>query len=243
MTQQYPSLPGTVKQPSGEVFSTLSAEFSNTMDFSDFFDSISEPQPFLTVVVDNRGTVRLFNRNAADVTGFTPGSIIGRDAVSTLFSTALRDQAESLLLKDIGLYGDLTNIYLPLLTSAGHTVPVTWDISAIRDDQGALLGAVCIGHCRQKSKSPESCTAYRNRGCTCSNGTMHAILNHNQVAMGYLELAMEQVRPENELRGMLDHAYKALQRSSDLTLGAYRISRDAPAFCESGRQADTGNSQ
>lgn len=73
--------------------------------------------------------------------------------------------------------------------------------------------------------------------CTCAKDLLHDILNNNQVAIGYLELALEQITPENELRSMLCQVHKALQRSSDLAINAYRTSRDAPNSCEYARQA------
>lgn len=241
MTEQSPGIPGTVKKLSDDATFRRQAKFSDTTDFRDFYNNNSGSIPSIVVIIDSRGTVQMFNRKAAEITGFMPGSIVGKDAFAMLFPESLQEQAESLLLCDIGRYGDLTNIYFPMLTCDGRTLPVTWDISAMRDDQGALLGAVCIGHYGLEANSFEPSAAIGNMICGRANDTMHAILNHNQVAIGYLELAIEQIKPENELRCMLDHVYKALQRSSDLALDAYRTSRDAPSSCEYALRAGRKN--
>ncbi|HMK47688.1 MAG TPA: hypothetical protein VK436_13770 [Methanocella sp.] len=69
----------------------------------------------------------------------------------------------------------------------------------------------------------------------------HDILNHNQVAMGFMEMAMDHISPESDIHFMLSRAYNALRRSSILTQGVHSISRPGPRQCAESTGPDSTN--
>jgi PAS domain S-box-containing protein len=186
----------------------------------DIYDSTGA----VVLIIDAGGIVRAFNRNAVELTGFSRDAAVGKDVFQLLFHDNLRDLVRTLLLEDLRRYGELTNIHFQVLASDGRKLPVTWDFCAQRDGSGNLSGVVCIGHI-----SPEATGV--SVPCVCTGQLVHDILNNNQVAMGYLELAMEQVTPGTDIRPMLNQVYSALRRSSDLTLNVYHASKNSPNQC------------
>jgi PAS domain S-box-containing protein len=186
----------------------------------DAFDSTGE----VVLIVDAGGMVRAFNRKAVELTGLSRDSAVGKEVFPLLFPDSLQELARDLLLEDLRRYGELTNILLHVMTRDGCKLPVTWDFCAQRDGSGNLAGVVCIGHVAHETDSLST-------PCVNTGQLVHDILNHNHVAMGYLELAMEQVTSGNDLRPMLNHVYSALRRSSDLTLDVYHASQNSPDRC------------
>lgn len=223
---------GPVKKPLDGSLGGRPDPFWDAAGLTDFYGSIFDCINSIAVLIDTRGVIRMFNRKAVELTGFTKDQALGKDAFMLLFPEVLRDQARSLLLGTTEGYGEATNLSAPVVDGSGRPVPVSWDVSTVKDDHGGVFGTVCIGHVL-----PDLGTAagpsqdFSSAACMCAKQLVHDILNHNQVAIGYLELAMEQSKPGNELRSMLDEVYKALLRSSDLAVDVYRTSRSAPYTC------------
>jgi len=71
----------------------------------------------------------------------------------------------------------------------------------------------------------------RLKACQYAHTKSHDILNHNQVAMGFMEMAMEHINPESDTHFMLNRAYNALRRSSILAQGVHSISRSGHEQC------------
>lgn len=52
----------------------------------------------------------------------------------------------------------------------------------------------------------------------------HDLLNHNQVALGYIELAMERPGLDEKTKCMLERAFLAVKKTGDLAIEIRRLS-------------------
>ncbi len=207
--------------------------FWDASGLTDFYCNAFDVIGVVAMIVDLRGAIRMFNRKAVELTGFTRESVLGKDAFTLLFPAGLQDLARSSLLYDVQDAGETTYVRISSLTRDGRILLLDWDSSIVRDDSGAIFGTICIGHLVPEARYPaDECNTIRNAACSCSNDLMHDILNYNQVAVGYLEMAIDQCDQAKELQSLLSNVHKALMRGSNLALDAYRSSRNAPYHCD-----------
>ena len=197
----------------------------------DFRGDVFASPDALAVILDACGIVLAFNRKTVELTGLSRDALLGKDVFTVLFPGHMRDLVQELLLKDLRSYHELRKVCLPLLTGQGHTLSLSWDFCLYPDGSGTMSRILCIGYPVTGTNSPEANASSGPIACASTCRRVHDILNHNQVAMGYLELAMEQLKPESDLLPMLKHVYKSLRQSSDLALDVYQANRNAPGLC------------
>lgn len=223
---------GPAKKLAGSPAEKLPDPFREDPGMAGFTSSVLEAISLVAIVVDARGTIRLFNRKAAEISGYAREEALGRDISTLLLLGEVQDLPLVRLLHDAGESFQMSGVKLPVRTKDGYKVLLRWDLSVVYDDSGLKAGVACIGQAAADGyQASATQAAVPNVPCSRSQDLVHDILNHNQVAIGYLELAMERKEQAEECQFLLDKAFKALLRSSNLALDVYRKSRDGPGTC------------
>jgi len=174
----------------------------------------------MAIMIDMTGTIHMFNRKAEKLTGYSKSESLGQDCFSLLLPEHLRASAREKFMRDLKDGQVPPAISTGIMTRAGSIVPVNWGISIVRDDDNAVFGLVGLGYlpaAMAPGEKPESIYSY-------IEGMTHDLLNHSQVAMGYLELAMERTDEDTDLKCMLNRAYNALKKCGDITINVHKLS-------------------
>lgn len=193
-------------------------------NLTDFYCNFFELIEVMAVMTDLDGRIRMFNRKAEKLTGYSKGESIGRDCFSLLLPEHLRASAREKFTQDLKDGKVPQAISMGIMTKTGSMIHVNWGISIVRDDSGAVFGLVGLGYLPAAmaagavpGEKPESIYSY-------FDGMTHDLLNHSQVAMGYLELAIERADDDTDLKCMLNRAYNALKRCGDIAINVHKLS-------------------
>ena len=93
--------------------------------------------------VDSEGRVTVWNRKAAQITGYSTEDTMGKDLVTCFIRQENRASVHAVLQK--ALDGeDTDNFELPLFTEAGKRVEVLLNATARRDERGSVVGMVAV---------------------------------------------------------------------------------------------------
>jgi PAS domain S-box-containing protein len=92
------------------------------------------------VGIDMNGMVKYWNQGSEALFGYGEDEILGKH-VLTLVPEDLRREAQ-LVLKVVQEKGSYKNFDTQRLTKSGERIPVTLTVSAVRDEDGALIGTV-----------------------------------------------------------------------------------------------------
>ena len=204
---------------------------------SEFNHNVFDLIDVLAVLIDRDGIIRMFNRKAIETTGLSRAHALGKDACTTLFPEIVRRKAQECMDRHFSRNAANSNIQLPLVARDMIYPEVTWEISTVYDDSGAIYGIIGIGHV----PPPAQCLLDddlqpADKACVLAGALTHDMLNHNQVAMGYVELAMDRLKGGDE-HCMLSRACKAIRRSSDIARNVHRLNRIGPRRCAFGARA------
>jgi len=196
--------------------------WQNLGDFyCNFFDLIG----VMAIMIDDSGTVRLFNKKAGDLTGYSKEESIGQDWFSLMLPEQSRANARDRLITSIRQEIEHLSFFMPVVAKGGAMLPVCWSMSTVRDDDGRVFGMIGLGYVPAGPDAPcvELSRLMNNYG-TVVGAMTHDLLNHSQVALGYVELAMERSGEDQVLHCMLNRACKALKKCGDIAGNVHKIS-------------------
>jgi PAS domain S-box-containing protein len=189
--------------------------------YSNFFDLIG----IMAVLIDDHGTVRLFNRKAENLTGYLKSEVIGHEWFSLVVPEQQRSRARDEWLGGLMHVSDQMTLSMPVLARNGSLLPVCWSLSTVKDDDGKLFGLIGLGFVPGQPDAPCLQIGRQLDNYRSSVGTMtHDLLNHSQVVMGYLEIAMEHSGDNTELHCMLDRATKSIAKCGSIAVDIHKLS-------------------
>jgi PAS domain S-box-containing protein len=190
--------------------------------YLNFFDLID----VMAILVDSRGIIRLFNRKAEKLTGYARDEVVGQDWFS-LLPEQERDQTRELFMGGLGNGVRHMALSMPVTVKTGGLLTICWSLSLVRDDDGKAYGLFGLGFMPFGPDAP--CLAagrQMEKYCSSVNTMTHDLLNHSQVVMGYLEMAMDHSGDNKKLQCMLGRATKSMVKCGDLAVNVYKISNN-----------------
>jgi two-component system sensor histidine kinase AtoS len=93
------------------------------------------------ITTDARGCIQSCSETASDLLGLLPGEAIGRK-VSSLYAGGVAEARR--VMAGLRREGRLRGFMTELLSVAGHRIPVTLSVSAIRDSGGEIIGTLGV---------------------------------------------------------------------------------------------------
>ena len=111
----------------------------------DFTNKTIAAMEDVLLVVDSRRNIMVVNRALCALLGFDENKLAGLPA-ALLFANpdTVNEVFSGMLRKTVSTGDQIDDIAIRLLSSQGMPIPMTLNASAIRDDRGRLLGAVCV---------------------------------------------------------------------------------------------------
>lgn len=100
------------------------------------YRGVVESTQVLVVGLDERGVVRLFNRRASDVTGWTAEEMLGADALERLFPSEVRDHVGGHLAAATSGRRTGAEFEAPVVTRDGRTRTILWHVVPSDDGTG-----------------------------------------------------------------------------------------------------------
>ncbi|MFH1082374.1 MAG: PAS domain S-box protein [Pseudomonadota bacterium] len=128
------------------AFNTMVEKLQNTMVSRDYFDNIIRSMIDLLIVADAEAKIETVNQATCDVSGYTEEELIGQP-VSIIF--AEEEEEEEALFKGSGLSrlmreGEVRNMELTILSKSGERIPLVFNGSVIRGEDGTLATVVGV---------------------------------------------------------------------------------------------------
>ena len=182
----------------------------------------------MAIMIDDRGIIRQFNRKACNLTGYSREEILGKDLFA-LLPEVDHDRARELILG--GLQQGIRHMELPLpvMAKGGGVLPVCWSLSLVRDDDGNAFGLFGLGFVPASPDMPCLVLGRQmDNYCASVCAMTHDLLNHSQVVLGYLELAMGQSGENETLRCMLDRATVSMAKCGNVAVNVHKLLNDRP---------------
>jgi PAS domain S-box-containing protein len=193
----------------------------NLTDFyCNFFDLID----VMAIMVDVTGTIRMFNRKAEKMTGYSKAESVGQDCFFMLLPEYLRADAREKLMRGLEKGTVPSAVSMSVITRGGVEIPVDWSISVVRDDDGKVFGLVGLGYLPAVKLQAVGLSNTTDNIYSYVEVMTHDLLNHSQVALGYLELAMERAGDDADLQCMLNRACNALKKCGNIAINVRKLS-------------------
>lgn len=193
-------------------------------DLSDFYSHFLDRIGVMAILIDAGGTVRLFNRKAEELTGFTKQEAVGQDWFKLMVPDRERESMRSRLRICLREGIDQMAYAMPFTARSGAKRQACWSFSSVRNDDGKLFGMIALGQVPPWPDAPcLSSARSMDRLCDSVDSLTHDLLNQAQVALGFIELAAEPACDDQDRKNMLDRACTAVKRSGDLAYNIQRI--------------------
>ena len=110
----------------------------------DFTDAVLDTAGSLVIVTDRDARIERFNRAAEEVTGFAAADMIGRSLIDTLIPPESAEAVRAELAAAVA--AEFPRHYEHgLLTAGGGRRMVSWDVTCLVDDAGAITHLVATG--------------------------------------------------------------------------------------------------
>jgi two-component system, cell cycle sensor histidine kinase and response regulator CckA len=179
------------------------------------------------------GTVLSWNRSATRLFGYTPGEVIGRSLALLAPSTHRQELFE--ILKHVERGDGVEHFETVRLKKDGTQVEVSLTLSPIRDGSGAIVGISNIVRDLSEQRLAESAlrhTEERLREAQkmeaigrLAGGVAHDFNNLLSVVVGYAELALSTMAPDDAVRDDMAEIALAGRRATELTQQLLAFSR------------------
>lgn len=106
--------------------------------------NISASSPYPIIMGDVAGHILVWNEAAKELFGWTREEILGRRGMEILVPPEHRDKAQAFVQE--AMSGKVVHGELECLAKEGELIPVEMTLSAMRNDQGRVIGRVSILH-------------------------------------------------------------------------------------------------
>ncbi len=196
-------------------------------NLSDFYCNFFDLIDVMAIMVDATGTIRMFNRKAEKLTGYSKAESVGQDFFSMLLPEYLRVDAREKLIRNPEDNNMPSAVSMSIITRNEVEIPVDWSISVVKDDDGKMFGLVGLGYLPPARVPDAGLSNTTDNVYSYIEVMTHDLLNHSQVAMGYLELAMERAGDDTDLQCMLNRAFTALKKCGNIAINVRKLSNSS----------------
>jgi len=224
---------------------------------ADLYKALVDAAPDAVVVVDASGVIRIVNRQAETLFGYTHDELVGRsvdmlvpDAVRSIHRTHRERYAAQPQTRPMG-----TGLNLAARRKNGSTVPVDIALSSIRASDGLLVSAAVRDITarfdleRERRLMSDALHDARLRQAQrletvgqLAGGIAHDLNNLLAVILNYADFLAEQL-PEGEMRRDVEEIQRAASRAADLSRQLLLFARSEvtkPELLDAERRADVG---
>jgi PAS domain S-box-containing protein len=198
---------------------------------SRFREAVIEQANVMVVVFSPEGRVLVWNRAAAQITGYSADEVMGQEAWDQLLEdeeeiAGVREMLDSMVREG----ADFTDVETRIRTADGERRLVSWHARRLADDQGNAMGAVAMGRDvteqRELERKVERSARMEAIG-RLAGGVAHDFNNMLTAIIGNAKLLEPELEDEH-LRGQLTDIRDAGERSAALTRQLLTFSRQVP---------------
>ena len=137
-------------------FNTMVENLQNTMVSRDYLDNIIKSMIDLLIVADGEAKIEMVNPATCDVSGYTEEELIGQP-VSIIFAEEEEEEEEEAFFKGSGLSrlmreGEVRNMELTILSKSAERIPLVFNGSVIREEDGSLATVVGVARDMRETK-------------------------------------------------------------------------------------------
>lgn len=192
------------------------------------FKTITDKANYGVIVADLSGKILYVNKHLADINGFSPDELPGRN-----FSVLYNQNQEPLMTRlkqRLEKGGDITAEEVTLRRKDGSAFPALINAAVLQNEKGrpAYFSATAIEISDKKKLENQLRQAQKREAIgTLAGGIAHDFNNILGGITGYTELALMDMAPEDQNREYLDQVLKAGDRAKNLVKQILAFSRQA----------------
>ncbi len=188
--------------------------------------SVVESANDIVVSMDSSGRIKTWNRAAEEVSGLRSGEVFGRH-LADLCTDELQPNMRSLLTR-LAEGEPIQNTEINLAIKAGQEVPVAWAFSAMRDDEGHMVGMVAVGRDLTERRHLEAQLIQSAKMASLgvmAGGIAHEIRNPLGICSAAAQLMLERPDDSGLQREAAEKIYAAVQRASYIVENLLKFAR------------------
>jgi PAS domain S-box-containing protein len=207
-----------------------------TLYLRDYQAKLLEEANALIFAVDKRARVTVFNRALAELTGFSPRVVLGRDLAEWLAENSRSDLAALILEALAGQTPSTVEVRLP--SKKGAEIRAAFNVAQLASQGGEVDAIVAIGQDLTRLKSLEHQVIQSEKLATLGQlaaGVVHELNNPLTSITVYADYLKKKLEREGAEPADVDRAGKILEGAERIL----RFSRDLVAYARpSGEEVD-----
>ena len=180
------------------------------------------------VSVDSEGRIATWNQTAERISGYTFSEVVGRRLGSLCEEE--HQAAMEAMLAQVVLGERIEGTEMTLLTRAGNRIPVAWNCSPMRDEEGHVLGVVAVGRDLTERRRLEAQLIQSAKMASLgvmAGGIAHEIRNPLAVSSAAAQLLLEDPDDEQLRTECAEKMYSGISRAAVIVDNLLAFARPA----------------
>jgi len=110
------------------------------------FERIVQTAESLILVLDPRGRIEFFNRKVEELTGYKAEEVLGKEWISLFVPREYQRDCQRFLDSPSEEGPTPRRVQYPIISKEGKQIPIAWDRTLIRDQNGRTGAVLSVGH-------------------------------------------------------------------------------------------------